>query len=620
MASDSHGRQRVALVGIDGFSPVWMEHFIQAGELPAIARIREVGSSVPLISTLPATTPVAWSSMMTGCMPSVTGIHGFLLHKPGNRFDERIAGVYSDRCHAESIWETASLWGKRAYIIKFPLSYPSKLSALRIDGAAGWGGLTCLHDIASAGIFDTTPDEHEKSRELVRDPSPWKGQPTSKFVPIWQGKLVFESLWGGEAATVFVVLGSLDDGQAAVCVSLNRNWNHASEPLVEGEWSQAFTITSQGRRGETECAFRLKVLSCLSSPPSLRLFNTSLHELHGHTVPHDCWERIFKAAGPIEEHTDPTLFFDGLIDLDTQLELFQLNLNWLKKASLAVLEREEWELFLVHVHFIDWAHHMFHGAIDPRHPYYDPGTASIWEEHLLTAYRMVDDLVAAVDEVAGPDSNVVVVGDHGQDLHHTTFRINAWLEQRKYLCWNGDGGVDWNRTRMYAAGNYIYVNTVGRDPTGIVSKSSVDALIEEVVDALEQATDPSSGARPVLWAAPKNHFEWLGANHEGVGDIVVCLKSGYQARNDAGPVYEITRPLKEFTSGHDHFSPLDPRIQTRFYARGPGFHENYTSPSTHHVIDVTPTLCTILGITPSPQCQGHSITNILRDSALETKL
>src|SRR5215218_7567448 len=126
------GGRRVAIVGIDGFSPVWLDRFLQEGKLPTIETLVRDGASARLVSTLPATTPVAWATIATGCSPITTGIEGFLLHQPCEQLDRRVAGCYSYRCRAEPIWETATLAGKRSYVVKFPLSYPSSTASFRL--------------------------------------------------------------------------------------------------------------------------------------------------------------------------------------------------------------------------------------------------------------------------------------------------------------------------------------------------------------------------------------------------------------------------------------------------------------------------------------------------------
>jgi len=323
------------------------------------------------------------------------------------------------------------------------------------------------------------------------------------------------------------------------------------------------------------------------------------------------WRKYLAECGPIEEQTEPSLVFHAGLDLETQFEVFRLNADWLRRISKAILSSEEWDLFLVQIHIVDWAHHLLHGSIDPRHPGYDPATASYCRRLLLESYQLADSLVGEVEKVLSSNADLVVLGDHGQDLQHSTFRINEWLAAEGFLTWSGSASeVDWESTRAYATGNYIYLNIEGREPTGCVAPSQRESLRDAIVDRLLKLVDPATGSRVVLIAGDKREFELLGANGEGVGDVVFCLCSGYQATNGRGAVFSATVPLAEFTSGHDHFWPLDPRIHTRMFAAGPRFRTNYAHQRAAHVCDVAPTLCAALGIRPPRHAEGRALTEL----------
>jgi predicted AlkP superfamily phosphohydrolase/phosphomutase len=602
--------RRIAVVGIDGFAPRDIERFMSSGTMPNLSRLCRRGATAPLISTLPATTPVAWASIVTGCHPSRTGIEGFLLHREGDRLDQRVSGTYTTRCRAEPVWETVTLAGKSSYVLKFPLSYPSSTASLRIDGAAGWGGLTCLHEVVSARVTDSDRDQGDGDRLFV-DVDPWKGTPSAETA--WQMRLQLKAVWSDEPVILWLALTRSPPW--TLFIARAADWREVLGQISVDEWSEPLRIRAVGRTGEAECAFRLRMLDFALQRPRLRLLNTAFHETTGHSHPEHRAARLLAAAGPIEEQTDPSLCLAGDIDLSTQLERCRLNVDWLKRASRFVLSEEQWDLFLVHVHFVDWAHHMLEGAVDPRHPLHAPEQAREAGELLRKHYELVDELVGVVAESLGPEDDVVVLGDHGQDLHHTTVRINELLARDGYLRWEAGSGtgerVDWTQTRAYAAGNYLYLNIIGREPTGIVPANDLETVVDELIAWLLSLQDPRGHARPVLIAGPKAHFAMLGADGPGVGDIVFCLSSGYQARNDRGACFELTRPLREFTSGHDHFWPADPRIETRLFAAGPSFQEGLQG-ERRSVIDVAPTLCAVLGIDPPLGCQGRVMSDILR--------
>lgn len=596
--------RRVAVVGIDGFSPDRMDRYLEAGALPAIGRVRREGVSAPLVSTLPATTPVAWATIATGALPSATGIEGFLVHQPGDRLDHRVSGCYSYRCRAETLWEVMASSGRRAHVVKFPVSYPSETAALRVDGAAGWGGLKCLHEAASRAVVSTC-DGPPSTRV---NPHRWIGESESQQV-IGRWSWSIPSLWARADTTVNLRLMAGPRGPL-VEVASQPDTSTVLASLAVGEWSDPLTVDADCRTGRAAVSFRVKVMHCSSRPPSVRLLHTALHERTGHSSPEEPWKRHLATVGPIEEQTEPSLLFDGQIDLASQLELFGLNVEWLQRISTNILENDEWELFMVHTHVVDWAHHLLHGALDERHPDYDADTAPRYARALRATYALADALVASVADAAGPDADVVVVGDHGQDLRHTTFRTNEWLAQEGLLKWSGED-VDWDSTRAFATGNYIHFNVLGREPTGILTPIEAERLADIVIDRLMALRDPTRMGSPILCAARKRDLSALGADGAGVGDVVFCLRSGYEATNGAGPVFSGTRILREYTSGHEHFWPLDPRIQTRLFAAGPSFRSGHVRVAPGHISDIAPTLSSVLGARAPRQATGAVLTDLL---------
>lgn len=599
------GRPRIAMIGIDGFAPEWIERFLAEGAMPNLDRIRRTGGVVPLVSSLPATTPVAWATIASGCHPSSHGIDGFLLHVPGQSFDSRVSGTYATRCRREPLWETAALWGKRAYVVKFPLSYPSDVATLRIDGAAGWGGIICLHQACASGVADTArcdPGATSCFTDLARD----------QDGKIWRAQLEIATLWGGAPLRLAC---TLHPDTHLIEIALPG----VPDPvrLNPGEWSEPVELLAYARIGEQRCAVRFKLIECTPGPdaPRVRLFHSPVHEMEGHSHPEALAQHHLSRAGPIEEETEPDLLLEGVIDFDTYLERCELNTKWLERICVSILDDDAWDLLMVHVHIVDWGHHVLHGAVDPRHPLHVPEERDAAIARLRAHYRLADDLVGAVTDRLEPTDDVVVLGDHGQDLHHTTIRLNELFAEHGWLAWSNDADtvIDWDRTRVHAAGNYLYLNVVGRDPAGILPPEACDAFSKDVCQVLRDLRDPRTGAAPTLVVGPRHDFASLGVGGDTSGDIIFCLASGYQARNDRGALFQLTVPGREFTSGHDHFHPRDPRIETRMYAAGPHFARGALG-DRHSIIDVNPTLCTVLGIEPAFECEGKPIEAILAAS------
>jgi predicted AlkP superfamily phosphohydrolase/phosphomutase len=74
---------KVVVIGLDGMTPQLVEPWMKEGKLPNLARIAQEGAYGRLLSTMPPSSPQAWSSFLTGKNPGKHGIFGFDHRKPG---------------------------------------------------------------------------------------------------------------------------------------------------------------------------------------------------------------------------------------------------------------------------------------------------------------------------------------------------------------------------------------------------------------------------------------------------------------------------------------------------------------------------------------------------------
>src|SRR6266568_4656622 len=74
--------QKVIVLGFDGVDARYTERWMNEGKLPNLAKLRATGTFRPLRPTLPAQTPVSWSTFSTGIDPGRTGIFDFLRRDP----------------------------------------------------------------------------------------------------------------------------------------------------------------------------------------------------------------------------------------------------------------------------------------------------------------------------------------------------------------------------------------------------------------------------------------------------------------------------------------------------------------------------------------------------------
>jgi len=68
---------RVLVLGLDGADRDLVDRLLAEGKLPTLGRLVRDGAYGPLRSTIPAVTPTAWSSFLTGLNPAGHGIFNF---------------------------------------------------------------------------------------------------------------------------------------------------------------------------------------------------------------------------------------------------------------------------------------------------------------------------------------------------------------------------------------------------------------------------------------------------------------------------------------------------------------------------------------------------------------
>ena len=78
----AHAQQKVIVLGFDGVDARYTDQWMREGKLPNLARLAAAGTFRPLRPTIPAQTPVSWSTFSTGIDPGRTGIFDFLRRDP----------------------------------------------------------------------------------------------------------------------------------------------------------------------------------------------------------------------------------------------------------------------------------------------------------------------------------------------------------------------------------------------------------------------------------------------------------------------------------------------------------------------------------------------------------
>lgn len=127
-------KRAILIIGIDGGTWTVLKPAMDGGYMPYLKSCVESGSSGILQSTMPAKTPAAWGSFQTGVNPGKNGVFDFHFWDKKNK---KIKYVSSDSLQT-TIWQYASMGGKRIGVINLPMTYPPK----KINGCVITGMLT----------------------------------------------------------------------------------------------------------------------------------------------------------------------------------------------------------------------------------------------------------------------------------------------------------------------------------------------------------------------------------------------------------------------------------------------------------------------------------------------
>lgn len=111
----------VFVLGFDGLSPDLLAAYEEQGLLPNFARLRREGAMGELRSTIPMTSPPAWTTVATGVPPGDHGIWSFWIpagDNPRGRFVDATCRL------APAVWQDLSAGGVSVGIVNVPITTP----------------------------------------------------------------------------------------------------------------------------------------------------------------------------------------------------------------------------------------------------------------------------------------------------------------------------------------------------------------------------------------------------------------------------------------------------------------------------------------------------------------
>jgi predicted AlkP superfamily phosphohydrolase/phosphomutase len=630
---------QVVVLGFDGADPNLLSRWAKQGKLPNLARLAQTGTFRPLGTTNPPESPVAWASFATGLNPGGTGIFDFLRRDPQTYLPElalvsrekakflfglipiKPPRVINERSGVP-FYKAVADAGYKTTAIRMPLEFPPT----RLPSGKLWAGLGVPDLRGTWGTF------FYFGTELTQ----WDVGDTE-----FGGKLVRLEMNGNEASAV--VEGPVDptadsyrrisipiqfkvapEGNAVTIQLAGR-----TEAVAERHWSDWYRVKfriTPFLSVRAICRFYVLQVS-----PDLRLYMSPLNldpespplpiaypanytaelvKKHGLIKTLGWWHDTWALN---EEKIDEGLFLeDAFRTMEAQAEI---TLDELKNDPPSLLV----SVFLA----TDHVSHMFFRLLDPEHPRYDAELAAKYGDAILQSYERMDRIVGDVERAMKPGGTLIIVSDHGFHTWRKGFNTNTWLVQNGYMTLKQPGvedktynldnlfgqgsffpNVDWSRTKAYALGlGQIYLNLRGREKLGILDRGpEADRLMEEIRQKLEAFEDPDTH-QLVVHKVYLGREIFHGPRMSEAPDIQVDFRDGYrtswQTSLGAIPSGIVVANMKKWSGDHCASDPSD--TQGIFLSNRP------ITTATPSILDVAPTVISILGVQPPGKLDGQPL-------------
>ena len=277
-----------------------------------------------------------------------------------------------------------------------------------------------------------------------------------------------------------------------------------------------------------------------------------------------------------------------------------------------LIAKKPWNLFIFVEIGVDRVHHAFWKFFDREHHKYVAGNE--FEDVIPNYYKFIDEKVGELIKLAGEDTVVMVVSDHGVKRMKGAFCVNEWLAEEGLLKFKHKpenvvdlekAPVDWTETRVWGWGGYyarIFLNVKGREAYGKIPKENYESFREEVADKLKTITDPEGRRMDMRVFKPEEVYPVLNGDPP---DLMVYFDNLYW--RSAGTAGHKTIYLAENDKGPDDAMHAMHGTFILYDKNG-----RFTSGKVEglKIFDVAPTILNLLGLQKLEDMEGKVIVGL----------
>ena len=618
--------KRVVVLGLDGQDPKLTDQYLGEGLLPHFAKLRDQGSYTRLATTLPAESPVAWSSFQTGCNPGRHRVFDFLVPNRKSYLPELCSakinppsrtlklGKYripfgKTRIHfgrkSQSFWKILSDHGVFSSVLRVPITFPPErfngllLSAMPVPDLKGTQGTFSYyssdrseHGKFQGGMIFPVKKDNGVVRSFISGPE------NSFRTSHSEMRIPFEAHLGR------------DENQAQLVID-KKTW---TLPLRRySPWISLTFRAGLGFKVQGICRFYLKELTphfkLYMSPLNINPEKPALPISHplAYSVYLSRTQGSFNTLGLAE---DTWALNEGILDENAFLEQTYLVHQEREKMFFDALEKTKRGVVVCVFDITDRVQHMFWRYFEEDHPANRGKDIHQHRQVIREMYRRMDDLVGRVIQAIDEDTLLVVMSDHGFTSFRRGVNLNSWLYENGFLSLKDRPagaewfqGVDWTKTKAYAVGlGGIYLNLKGREAKGIVRPGQEEGEIkQQIIEGLRRLYD-EQGATEAVREVYDSQRVYEGPYTEDAPDLIVGFSPGYRASWSCATGAVTENVFEENTkrwSGDHCVNPPD--VQGIFFCN------RKVQKQLPSIMDVGPTVLDLFGVPIPSYCDGESV-------------
>lgn len=242
-----------------------------------------------------------------------------------------------------------------------------------------------------------------------------------------------------------------------------------------------------------------------------------------------------------------------------------------KTADVAhyLLDKYEWDFFIVVFNGTDWISHVFWRYMDPKCIGYDSDIAKEYQNAVVEYYQEIDSIIGDLTNRTNKNTVLMIMSDHGNGPAHKIFYINQWLIENGFIklkkkkssgnmyfwlsklglkienvilfllahqwalklsksVWNIArmrfsilDNIDWTQTQAYGCESGIIINRKDREAKGIVEPNEeYENLRDLLIEKLSTLKDQETGEK-VFKQVLKREELYTGPHVDEAPDIIL---------------------------------------------------------------------------------------------------